>query len=294
MLAILPRVAYAGSWLVEYDLGESIYQIRDTPFGGAGDGNFPVAFGSMLIAYPEENGVIVDGPARMLAFALELEFQSGNALALVDTDLDVSAEHTEERPDTEGTLAGLEFTWTEDTPYGVGGFVTCNGAACILAGFENGVPTPIDLLDDVRFNTLTFDEGGPAAGAGFSAPRFEVPNEDNATTYVRLFGTEANRTLIHSGDQDRDESFSLSELLRMIQLFASDEISCDGAGEDGYAIGAGDQSCPHHSSDYAPQDWQISFSEVLRFLQLFNLNAYTGCPDDVESEDLYCIPADKD
>jgi hypothetical protein len=93
----------------------------------------------------------------------------------------------------------------------------------------------------------------------------------------------------HSSDLDHDEYLNLSEVLRTVQLYNLDEFHCDAAGEDGYAPGAGDQICRPHSSDYSPQDWQISVSELLRTIQFYNSGGYSYCPAaDPPTEDGYC------
>lgn len=88
-----------------------------------------------------------------------------------------------------------------------------------------------------------------------------------------------------TADRDQNLRFSLSELLRIIQLYNSDGFHCDGAGEDGFALGSGDQSCAPHTSDYTPRDWRIALSELLRAIQFYNANGYHVCAG---SEDGYC------
>jgi Leucine-rich repeat (LRR) protein len=90
----------------------------------------------------------------------------------------------------------------------------------------------------------------------------------------------------HSADQDGDFRINLSELLRVIQFFNSGGYHCQTGTEDGYAPGlAGDQTCAPHSSDYNPQDWRISLSELLRVIQFFNSGGYHPC---AEGEDGFC------
>jgi hypothetical protein len=74
----------------------------------------------------------------------------------------------------------------------------------------------------------------------------------------------------HAADVNEDSAISLSELLRVIQLYNLDLFHCDENGEDGYAPGAGDTTCPPHSADYNPQNWTISLSELLRVIQFYN------------------------
>ena len=96
----------------------------------------------------------------------------------------------------------------------------------------------------------------------------------------------------HAGDIDGSGSLSLSELLRIIQIFSMGGYHCDPNGEDGYAPGP-DQAardCDPHSSDYNPQDWRIDLTELLRAVQFFNVGGYHWCPGP-ESEDGYCLGA---
>ena len=93
--------------------------------------------------------------------------------------------------------------------------------------------------------------------------------------------------LYHSGDTSRDRKFSLSELIRMNQLFRETpghDYHCDPAGGelDGYNAGAdvGSQVCTPHSADYAPQDWELSVNEMVRITELFQSTSdHSYCPD---------------
>jgi hypothetical protein len=82
----------------------------------------------------------------------------------------------------------------------------------------------------------------------------------------------------HSADTAPDWSISLSELLRVIQFFNTRSYSCVIApevSEDGFLPGnRGDQACAFHDSDYAPQDWSINLTELLRLIQFFNMRGY--------------------
>jgi hypothetical protein len=95
---------------------------------------------------------------------------------------------------------------------------------------------------------------------------------------------------IHSGDQNGDNQIQLGELLRVIQFFNSGGFHCAAspdATEDGFVPGAGAETgCSPHASDYNPQDWQISLSELLRSIQFFNSGGYHVCEG---GEDGYCV-----
>jgi len=91
----------------------------------------------------------------------------------------------------------------------------------------------------------------------------------------------------HTADTEGDGSISLPELLRVIQLFNAGEFYCaEGEdAEDGFQIVSGSQDCPYHDSDYAPADWRIQLSELLRLVQFFNLGRYRPC---AATEDRFC------
>lgn len=98
----------------------------------------------------------------------------------------------------------------------------------------------------------------------------------------------------HSGDQNADGQIVLTELLRVIQFFNSGGYRCSSQGvntEDGFEPGPGDgHACGPHSSDYAPQDWAINLTELLRLIQFFNVGGYHDCPDG-HTEDGFCVNA---
>ncbi|HPO16705.1 MAG TPA: formylglycine-generating enzyme family protein [Candidatus Hydrogenedentes bacterium] len=84
----------------------------------------------------------------------------------------------------------------------------------------------------------------------------------------------------HSADTASDGSINLGELLRVIQLYNSPGFHCINGTEDGYApdLDPLQQSCAPHDSDYIPQDWHISLSELSRIIQFFNSDGYhTEC-----------------
>ncbi len=129
-------------------------------------------------------------------------------------------------------------------------------------------------------------------------------------------GELEGETGCHTADQNCDGLVNLSELLRVIQFFNSGGYHCETGTEDGYAPGpasdkglqplvlAVDRSpdkglqplvlrqitkvdCLPHSSDYAPQDWLINLSELLRLIQFFNSGGYHYCPGE-STEDGFC------
>lgn len=98
---------------------------------------------------------------------------------------------------------------------------------------------------------------------------------------------------VQSADQDADFNISLSELLRVIQYYSSQGIHCannPGDTEDGYIPGANinQRACAPHNTDYDPQDWVISLSELIRLIQFYNADVYHPCEG---SEDGFCAGA---
>ncbi len=75
----------------------------------------------------------------------------------------------------------------------------------------------------------------------------------------------------HSADSNRDWSISLTEMLRVIQMFNFGSYGCNENSEDGYEPGEGrHRNCAPHAGDYRIQDWKFDLSELLRQIQLYN------------------------
>jgi hypothetical protein len=100
-------------------------------------------------------------------------------------------------------------------------------------------------------------------------------------------GTPGGATFSHSADTNADGRLTLSELLRLIQLYKLG-YHCDAASEDGFAPGPGDESCTASSSDYAPEDFQIRLTELLRAIQFHTSGGYFDCPG-FGTEDGFCV-----
>lgn len=78
----------------------------------------------------------------------------------------------------------------------------------------------------------------------------------------------------HSADSNKDFKISLSELLRVVQFYNIKAMHCDGASEDGFAPGPGDQTCTPYDGDYNPRDWKVALSELIRIIQFYNAAGY--------------------
>lgn len=77
----------------------------------------------------------------------------------------------------------------------------------------------------------------------------------------------------------------------MIQLYNSQGYHCadnPNDTEDGYVPGVGiNQSCSPYDTDFNPQNWVISLSELLRVIQFYNSLGYNYCPG-TDTEDGFC------
>jgi hypothetical protein len=114
-------------------------------------------------------------------------------------------------------------------------------------------------------------------------------NGDDAYSVPELLALSP-RLVLQSADSSGDYTISLSELLRVVQLYNAGGYACaenPGATEDGYLPQAspGTPVCLLHSLD-GNADNQVSLSELLRGIQLYNLGEYTFC--DGQSEDNFC------
>ncbi len=147
----------------------------------------------------------------------------------------------------------------------------------------------VTLKTDVSANTLVFD--------WTAIPTFPIEIEyaaipDQGTTTLRtllgqvgyqaeagvlgssgivptMLAEELPAEYAHSADIDANWRISLSELLRVIQLYNSGAYHVDPLGEDGYAPGAGSQDGWPHDADYL-NNWRITLQELLRIIQLYN------------------------
>lgn len=125
-------------------------------------------------------------------------------------------------------------------------------------------------------------EAGAAEDAAKNASKAATPLTRAYLTNEALF--------THSADSNENGVISLTEILRVVQLYNAGEFHCDGGTEDGFALGAGDRECASHSLDYVSQDWSFSLSELLRVVQMYAAGGYYACAEP-ESEDGFCLGA---
>lgn len=133
----------------------------------------------------------------------------------------------------------------------------------------------------LHFNPCSLEGEGNGEGEGGG----EGQPEAEGTADGEGEGEGGEPHIFHTADQDTDGRISLTELLRVIQLFNSGEFHCDPSGEDGYAPGPGDRTCARHDSDYLDPAWKVGLVELLRLIQFFNVRGYHRC---ATGEDDFC------
>ncbi|MGC8845027.1 MAG: hypothetical protein ACP5QY_04195, partial [Candidatus Hydrogenedens sp.] len=147
--------------------------------------------------------------------------------------------------------------------------VPSNGATGTLEfAWMDIPPFPVKVVYNV---SVPNDADGQAVISGYVLYR-TVDSEELSSPVVDtvlLKGWSPDRA--HSADSNRDWSISLTEMLRVIQMFNFGGYSCDDTSEDGFGPGEGkNRNCVPHSGDYQPQDWKFNLSELLRQIQLYN------------------------
>jgi hypothetical protein len=167
----------------------------------------------------------------------------------------------------------------------------------IVSMFEAPLAAPLDLAE----GWIAIDGTGTAncrffwqTGAGPQPEahyEFSVMNGNGEVAGNLSYCLQAAQDGVQSADRDGNFVISLSELLRVIQFYNSLGYHCadaPGDTEDGFVPGAGaNQSCLPYDTDYSPQDWVITLSELLRVIQFYNSLGYNYCPEE-GTEDGFC------
>jgi hypothetical protein len=172
-------------------------------------------------------------------------------------------------------------------------------------GAQDGEGDPLDptieaLLDSFR----SLDTSGNKA-LSLSEARVLFPalsfgefldidsNIDGQVTVAELLNALGANEIIYSSDTNGDKVVSLSEVVRVVQLFGAGGYTClalPGESEDGYEpLGAkGNFSCvlPHAADVSGAPDGVISLSELLRVIQFFSTGGIEFCEG--LSEDDFC------
>lgn len=126
------------------------------------------------------------------------------------------------------------------------------------------------------------DEEPPAGTSYYRVCVIKTQGDPLCSENVRAYIETSGDEMWHSADYNpRDYRIGLSELLRVIQFYNNKGYRCASETEDGYDVliagrksDRDSETCTPHSSDYAPQDWRISLSELLRMIQLYNARGY--------------------
>lgn len=217
---------------------------------------------------------------------------------------------------TEGVIEGTTEGSSDGMPEGISdgeatpeGTLEGSGEGNIIEGFNEG--TNEGLIDGIYEGNFEGIPDGASEGEGNTTEGYTeegyiegegtpevnegiqegVSNEGIDGEFQEGINEVAEGELAvqyHSADIDKDYRFSLSEVLRVIQLYNMLGYHCGDLTEDGFLPGPGtNHDCIPHSSDYNPQDWKINLQELLRLIQFYNIGTYYSCPG--ESEDNFCL-----
>jgi len=244
-------------------------ELTALPIGGSGFGFF------------EWQGDIGDADASAISIVLDMDEDRVITAVFAQTySLTIAVANdgtTDPEPGTYSYFDGQEATVTA---------VNIPGSGFIFDRWEGNLggadplSNPINLVMSANRSIIAVFAEGVPEGEGEGDGEGGDEGEGEGDGEFVLFS--------HSADQNGDGLMSLSELLRVIQFFNLGGYFCQPGTEDGYAPGpSGDDSCTPHSSDYNPQNWRISLSELLRLVQFFNLGGYYACPDQ-NTEDGFC------
>ncbi len=169
------------------------------------------------------------------------------------------------------------------TPFGGGTAVSKVTATSATGRYMVMMPMETAVTGDpVSANALPASEAGAnftrtveVTDLGTASATVLVSNA-NIGTAERVDIDQAGVEQYHSGDTNHDFKFSVSELIRMNQLYretSSHAYYCNPAGGelDGFGTGVNlaAHNCKAHSGDYNPQDWRFSVGEMVRITQFF-------------------------
>ncbi len=151
--------------------------------------------------------------------------------------------------------------------------VTPGQVRVIIAGLnQNIIPS-----GSVAQITLQVCASAPAGVYDISLSRTILSSPTGASIPVSVIhgNLTVQRSAYHSADQNRDWKISLTEVLRVIQLYNSGGFYCLCKTEDGYSVTGENRTCsPHNSDYYGSPDWKIQLYEILRLIQIYNYGSY--------------------
>jgi Ca2+-binding EF-hand superfamily protein len=140
------------------------------------------------------------------------------------------------------------------------------GANTLMLDWSNATAFPLEIV---------YEATAPANASGLltvtGQADYETVNGATESTgaVASVLAEALPEDQAHTADVDGDWHLSLSEVLRVIQLYNAGGYGVETDTEDGYAPGGGKQAGIPHDADYNG-DWQIDISELLRVVQLFN------------------------
>lgn len=164
----------------------------------------------------------------------------------------------------------------------LGNTATCSALAVVRDPLDACRPPEGEGQGEALADGEGEGEGGEGEGQGEAAVEGEGTLEGEGEGEPREHSADWNGT--------PDGRFDLAELLRAIQLYNAAGVCCDETqtSDDGYLPGAcASRACARHTGDFAEPAWELTLSEILRMIQLFNLGAFVECPEG-ESEDGFC------
>lgn len=141
----------------------------------------------------------------------------------------------------------------------------------------------------VVYGIVAAEVEGPQVITGHAITYDESGEPIHGPVTATAIGEGWSDEVCHSGDYDRDWTFSLSELLRIVQFFNVGHFACADETEDGFrpGISIALNACPPHAGD-VDADWAFELNELLRIIQFYNSqNGAYQYAEDAATEDGY-------
>jgi hypothetical protein len=183
------------TWVVDYDLSGSRFDIRNTPFG-AGDASNEVGPGTLQLRFPDNNGDLGTGSVTLLSYRMAMNFD----VTMVVSDL-IAESGPDECGIAKGDFAAGALNWAGPLKsYHVHGTITCNASLvlCSVASLPHEEAKAIDNTTDQALNPFAVTLSG--GRSSLTMDYVEVPNDDAGDTFLRLVGTETGRVCVPSPD----------------------------------------------------------------------------------------------